>query len=155
MEGSGKQFWEDLIDGDDDYDDMKLYHIIEWRTENNNYDGVLGYVYQNAAPPRIMRPLNPQVQCDTRLLKSGFKDIVLQRQDCGSQVAGTEQYTIDYECGRCTGGYSNRMNQSQTIEIVTGGTFIFTSGGGITQGVLGECTKFRIRVLKEQQRGIQ
>ena len=146
--GSGKQFWEDLIDGDDDYDDMKLYHIIEWRTENNNYDGVLGYVYQNAAPPKIMRPLNPQVECDTRLLKSGFKDIVLQRQDCGSQVAGTEQYTIDYECGKCTGGYSNRMNQSQTIEIVTGGTFIFTSGGGITQGVLGECTKFRIRVLK-------
>tara|TARA_X000001036_G_scaffold77598_2_gene69284 strand:+ start:12521 stop:16522 length:4002 start_codon:yes stop_codon:yes gene_type:complete len=146
--GSGKQFWEDLVDGDDDYDDMKLYHIVEWRTENDNYDGVLCYVYENEAPPRIMRPLNAQVECDTRLMKSGFKDIVLQRQDCGSMVSGTEQYTIDYECGKCTGGYSNRMNQSQTIEVVTGGTFIFTSGGGITNGVLGECTRFRVRVLK-------
>ena len=146
--GSGKQFWEDLIDGDDDYDDLKFYHIIEWRTENDNFDGVLCYVYENAAPPKVTRPINPQVQCDTRLLKSGFKDIVLQRQDCGSMVAGTEQYTIDYECGRCTGGYSNRMNQSQTIEVVTGGTFLFTSGGGITNGILGECTKFKIRVKK-------
>ena len=54
----------------------------------------------------------------------------------------------DYECGTCLGGYGNKLNQSQTLEIINPSTLVFVSGGGITGGLQGECTKFKIRVKK-------
>jgi len=146
--GSGHQFWEDQISGDDDYDDLKFYHKVEWWAGEPVHDGVLGYVYENAAPPKITKPVTDARPCDSRSAQKGFQDIVLQRNDCGSMVVTVDGNGNDYECGTCTGAYTNTLNQSQTLDILNPATLIFVSGGGITGGLSGECTKFNIRVKK-------
>ena len=73
---------------------------------------------------------------------------MLQRNDCGSMVVTVDGNGNDYECGTCLGGYGNKLNQSQTLEIINPSTLLFVSGGGITGGLQGECTKFKIRVKK-------
>ena len=146
--GSGHQLWEDLINGDNDYNDLKFYHKVEWWEGEPTFDGVIGYVYENAAPPRITRKVSQDRACDDRSTQKGFQDIVLQRNDCGSMVVTVDGNGNDYECGTCLGGYGNKLNQSQTLEIINPSTLVFVSGGGITGGLQGECTKFKIRVKK-------
>lgn len=144
--GSGHQLWEDLIRGDDDYNDLKFYHKVEWWAGEPTFDGILGYVFENAAPPRVEKTVNDERPCDSRASSKGFQDVVVQRNDCGSMVVTVDGNGNDYECGTCTGSYTNVLNQSQTIDILNTAKLAFVSGGGITGGVLGECTKFKIRV---------
>ena len=146
--GSGHQLWEDQVNGDDDYNDLKFYHKVEWWAGEPTFDGIIGYVYEDAAPPRVTRKVSDARPCDDRSSQKGFQDVVLQRNDCGSMVVTVDGNGNDYECGTCLGGYGNKLNQSQTLEIINPSTLVFVSGGGITGGLQGECTKFKIRVKK-------
>ena len=146
--GSGHQFWEDQVNGDDDYNDLKFYHKVEWWAGEPSFDGVMGYVYENAAPTKVMKTVNDARPCDTRAATKGFQDVVVQRNDCGSMVVTVDGNGNDYECGTCLGSYTNVLHQSQTIEILNPSTLAFVSAGGITGGLQGECTRFKIRVKK-------
>ena len=108
----------------------------------------MGYVYENAAPPKIMKTVRENVPCDSRSSKKGFQDVIVQRNDCGSMVVTVDGNGNDYECGTCLGSYTNVLHQSQTIEMLSSSTLAFVSGGGILGGLTGECTKFKIRVKK-------
>lgn len=142
--GSNKQMWEDLINGDDDYDDLKLWHKVEWSANGYIFEGIQCYVYGTDRPTPVYRNINPP-GCEGRLVESSFKDVVVSRQDCGIQVPTIEYNDTDVECGQCNGGYSTRYNHSQTVTAPKSGTFRVVSMGGITGGVTGDCIKFTLK----------
>lgn len=146
--GNKRQMWEDLINGDDDYDDLKLWHKLEWTTNGYLYEGVQCYVYETDAPPKVYAPPYRPNNCDARLLKDSFRDVVVTRQDCGILSPTIESADVDIECGICTGAYSSKLETSQTIQAATGGKFRIKSYGGITGGVRGDCIKFTIAFKK-------
>lgn len=146
--GISKQFWEDLINGDDDYDDLKFWHRLGWQPKRDNYEGIACYVYEQDAPPRIMKRIEPQRCGDYRSFDEKFKDVQLQRQDCGALSQPIDGFGIDWECGKCLGEYSMKVNTEQEIKCLTAGRFRLVSYGGITGGIPADCTRFRI-VLKK------
>ena len=101
-QGKNNQFWEDLLNGDDDYNDLKFWHRLGWTYDGFMYEGIQCYVYGVEAPPKIMRKIDPATKCDTRILQASFKDMVLRRMDCGNKIpditVGPDQ---DWECGEC------------------------------------------------------
>lgn len=145
--GLSKQFWEDLVDGDDDYDDVKFWHRLGWMPKRDNYEGIQCYVYESMPPAKVMKPIDNSNPCDNRLTVLGFKDVYLQRQDCGMKSANSDGYSIDFECGKCNGSYSMEINKSQTITVQNKGKLKLVSQGGITGGLLSGCTRFRMRLL--------
>ena len=146
--GKDIQFWEDLIAGDDDYDDLRLWHKLAYTFGGYTYEGVQCYLYAHAAPEKVMKKVNPNVECDTRILKASFKDIMLRRMDCGEKLPTFLANDVDWECSTCQGAYSVELNRSQTIQAAVGGTFRIVSMGGITGGIMGACIKFTIAVKK-------
>ena len=146
--GKDIQFWEDLIAGDDDYDDLRLWHKLAYTYGGYTYEGIQCYVYATAAPEKVMKKVNPNVECDTRILKASFKDVMLRRMDCGEKLPTFLANDVDWECSTCQGAYSVELNRSQTIQAAVGGTFRIVSMGGITGGIMGACIKFTIAVKK-------
>ena len=62
--------------------------------------------------------------CESQAFKKNFKDVVLQRQECGNYSPITfGEYDDNHECGRCTGDYSISQGRDQTITCNTGGRF--------------------------------
>jgi len=147
-QGKNNQFWEDLINGDDDYDDLRFWHRLGWTYGGYKYEGVQCYVYAGAAPEKVMRKIDPSTKCDARILKASFKDIVIRRMDCGNKVPNIVGNDVEWECGTCNGEYSVKLNTNQTIEAAVGGTFRFVSMGGISGGIYGSCMKFTLRMKK-------
>ena len=141
-QGKNNQFWEDLIAGDDDYDDLRLWHKIGWTYGGYNYEGIQCYLYAGAAPEKVMRKIDPSTKCDARILKASFRDVIMRRMDCGNKVPAVFANDVEWECGECTGEYSVKLNTNQTIKAAVGGTFRFVSMGGINGGVFGACMKF-------------
>jgi len=146
--GNKKQMWEDLINGDDDYDDLRLWHKLEWTSNGYIYEGVQCYVYETDAPPKVYAPPYKPNNCDSRLLKDSFRDVVATRMDCGILSPTIEPGDVDIECGKCTGGYSSKLETTQTISTAAGGKFRIKSYGGITGGVSGDCIKYTIAFKK-------
>ena len=146
--GKDIQFWEDLIDGDDDYNDLRLWHKLGYTFGGYVYEGVQCYAYAEAAPEKVMRKVNPDVECDTRILKASFKDVMVRRMDCGIKLPTFQSNDVAWECSTCQGAYAIELNRTQTIEAAVGGTFRVCSMGGITGGIMGSCMKFTLRVSK-------
>lgn len=146
--GKQHQFWEDLISGDDDYNDLKFWHNLTWSFGGYAYEGIQCYVYGKAAPPKVMRKIKNESPCDSRLLKYSFRDVTLRRTDCGNKMPTINSNDVDYECATCSGGYSIKLNQQQTIPAQVGGTFRFVSMGGIAGGLFGDCIKFTLKAKK-------
>ena len=69
-QGKNNQFWEDLIAGDDDYDDLRLWHRLGWTYGGYTYEGIQCYLYEGAAPEKVMRKIDPTTKCDARILKA-------------------------------------------------------------------------------------
>mgnify|MGYP003321965782 FL=1 len=149
--GTSHQMWEDLLNGDDDYDDLKFWHNVRWAYNGWIYEGIAGYVYAKAAPEKVMRKLTRGNECDGRLLASSFKDITMRRLDCGTNLPTIESNSMDHECGQCSGGYSVKLNNLQTIEVKKSATFKVVSLGGITGGLEADCLKFTLRFAKNGQ----
>ena len=148
--GPNKQMWEDLIDGDDDYDDLILWHDVEFTAyPGYRYEGVQCYVYATDRPEPVMLKIDLSNPCEGQAFKKNFKDVVLQRQECGNYSPTTfEEYDDNHECGRCTGDYTISQARDQTITSTTGGRFRLKSFGGITGGASGDCIRFKIRMQK-------
>ena len=100
-QGANTQLWEDLLDGDDDYNDVRLWHKVGWDFDGYMYEGIQCYVYSGAAPEKVMRKVDPRVKCDTRILQASFKDIILRRMDCGTKIPTIVGNDFDWECGKC------------------------------------------------------
>ena len=148
--GPNKQMWEDLIDGDDDYDDLILWHDVEFTAYPGYvYEGVQCWVYAEDRPEPVMLKIDLSNPCEGQAFKKNFKDVVLQRQECGNYSPTTfEEYDDNHECGRCTGDYTISQARDQTITSTTGGRFRLKSFGGITGGASGDCIRFKIRMQK-------
>tara|TARA_B100001173_G_scaffold251944_1_gene222975 strand:+ start:832 stop:5694 length:4863 start_codon:yes stop_codon:yes gene_type:complete len=129
-QGKNNQFWEDLIAGDDDYDDLRLWHRLGWTYGGYVYEGVQCYLYGVAAPEKVMRKIDPSTKCDTRILQASFKDIILRRLDCGNKIpdigAGPDQ---DWECGECVSDNTWYVNPASLAWRITdsGGTEVTNS----------------------------
>jgi len=147
--GDRHQMWEDLINGDDDYDDLRLWHKLEWTINGYIYEGIQCYVYEGAGPPQTYAPKYQPNNCDPRGLRDSFRDVVVTRQGCGHSTPTIESTAPnDIECGKCTGGYSSKLEVSQTIQAAMGGRFKIKSYGGITGGIRGDCTKYTFAFKK-------
>ena len=146
--GKQHQMWEDLIAGDDDYDDLRLWHNLTWSFGGYAYEGIQCYCYGKEAPPKVMRKIKNESPCDSRLLKHSFRDVTLRRTDCGEKMPTIQSNDVDYECAQCSGGYSISLNKEQTIAAQVGGTFRFVSMGGIAGGLFGDCMKFTLKAKK-------
>ena len=148
--GPNKQMWEDLIDGDDDYDDLILWHTVEFTTyAGYRYEGVQCYVYAEDRPEPVMLKIDLSNPCDGQAFKKNFKDVVLQRQECGNYAPLTYgEWDENHECGKCTGDYTISQGRDQTITCITGGKFRLKSFGGITGGTNGDCMRFKMRMKK-------
>ena len=129
-QGANTQMWEDLLDGDDDYNDVRLWHKVGWSYDGYMYEGIQCYAYAGPAPEKIMRTIDPKVKCDTRILQASFKDIILRRMDCGTKVpnivAGDQN---DWECGECTNDNTWYVNPATLSWRLTdsGGTQVTNS----------------------------
>ena len=150
-QGTSHQMWEDLINGDDDYDDLKLWHNVQWSYNGWIYEGVTGYVYAGPAPEKVMKKLQVNKPCDDRILASSFKDITVRRMDCGTNNPTIQSNAEDWECGQCSGGYALKLHDTQTIEVKKTCTFWVKSMGGITGGLEADCIKFTMRFAKNGQ----
>lgn len=148
--GPNKQMWEDLIDGDDDYDDLILWHTVEFTTYPGYvYEGIQCYVFANDRPEPVMLKIDLSNPCDPQSFKKSFKDVVLQRQECGNDSPVTfGEWDENHECGKCEGDYTISQGRDQTITSITGGNFKLKSFGGITGGSTGDCIRFKMRMKK-------
>ena len=147
--GKSQQFWEDLLNGDDDYDDLRLWHRLNWTYGGYKYEGIQCYLYGVEAPPKVMRKIDNRTKCDTRILAESFKDVMVRRMDCGEKLPTFNKNDVDYQCDTCTGGYAIRLHDDQTIKAAPGGgTFRFISMGGIVGGLFGDCLKFTMKMKK-------
>ena len=148
--GPNKQMWEDLIDGDDDYDDLILWHTVEFTTYPGYiYEGIQCYVFANDRPEPVMLKIDLSNPCDPQAFKKSFKDVVLQRQECGNDSPITfGEWDENHECGKCEGDYTISQGRYQTITSITGGNFKLKSFGGITGGATGDCIRFKMRMKK-------
>ena len=82
--GRSHQFWEDLIAGDDDYNDLKIWHDVRYTFDGYTYEGIQCYVYPTAAPEKVFRKLNNETKCESRIITQSFKTVIMRRQDCGT-----------------------------------------------------------------------
>tara|TARA_B100001113_G_scaffold110580_1_gene89716 strand:+ start:520 stop:4497 length:3978 start_codon:yes stop_codon:yes gene_type:complete len=147
--GKSQQHWEDLLNGDDDYNDLRFWHRLGWTYGGFKYEGVQCYVYGVQAPPKVFRKIDTKTKCDTRILKESFKDVMVRRMDCGEKLPNFQTNDVDWECDTCTGGYAIRLHDDQTIEAAPGGgSFRFISMGGIVGGLFGDCMKFTMKMKK-------
>ena len=148
--GPNKQLWEDLIDGDDDYDDLILWHTVEFTAYPGYvYEGIQCWVYADNRLEPVMMKIDLSNPCDPQAFTKSFKDVVLQRQECGNftpLVFG--EWDENNECGKCTGDYTVSQGRDQTITTITGGNFRVKSFGGITGGSTGDCIRFKMRMQK-------
>ena len=101
-QGKDIQMWEDLIDGDDDYNDLRFWHKLGWTFGGYVYEGIQGYTYSKLPPPKVMRKIDPAVKCDERILDRSFKDVMIRRMDCGVKLPTmTPGNDLDWECAEC------------------------------------------------------
>ena len=135
------QYWEDLKNGDDDYDDVKISYRLNYAGSDWFYEGIQCYVFEDLIVPEY-EDLSYADQCEGRIFEpAGFSDVQMTREGCG-QV--TEE---GFGCGKCEGKYQTRRNKVQTITAKKGGTVSIRSHGGMTGGY-GECIKFKWNLQK-------
>lgn len=138
------QWWEDLISGDDDYDDVKISFRLGYENSNWYFEGVQCYVFTDLKAP-VYRDLNYSDGCDGSVAVNTFKDAFIMRHGCG----GVDEWDDNGAsgCSACDGEYSTKNNITQTIGITKSGNLSLRSHGGITGG-FGECTQFTYKLLK-------
>ena len=145
-QGANTQLWEDLLDGDDDYNDVRLWHKVGWDFDGYMYEGIQCYVYSKAAPEKVMRKIDPRVKCDTRILQASFKDIILRRMDCGTKIPTIVGNDVEWECGECRNDNTWYVNPASLAWRITSGssssnvTATFDASGNLVVGGTGSAT---------------
>jgi len=146
--GEHWQWWEDLVNGDSDFDDCKFWHEVLWQGGSTQYEGIECYVWGEDRPTPVVKPLLQKNSCDPRLFKNALKDVLLMRSDCGSEVIDVTGDSATVTCGKCVGEYLFQVNRTQKTVIENAGKFSLRSMGGITQGLAGDCTVFKLKLFK-------
>lgn len=146
-EGDNYQWWEDLISGDDDYDDCKMFYWVQYGLSSYLYEGIAAYVFRDNAPPRVEIPIQTRTPCDGRVLKEPFREVHLIRADCGS-VTKSEQ-RADYECGPCSGAYMVELNKTQDVYVQDAMVgYQLQAFGSMISSSEAECMQFGIRLKR-------
>ncbi len=145
---SNYQWWEDLLAGDEDYDDFKGFYRLQFGAGAYFYEGVACHVYKDAGPAPVMMKIKARTSCDPRVFEKSFEDATVIRTDCGSVTKSNKYDVSNYECGPCSGEYSVQTNKTQTIKIVRPCTMQLRSFGSITSSVQSEGMKFKLRAKK-------
>ena len=135
------QWWEDLVDGDDDYDDVKISYRLNYAGSNWYYEGIQCHVFKELVEPEYMELRGTNDCEDNWFTPRGFTDAALTRHECGRLEEG------EFGCSKCVGEYSFKRNATQTVTAIRSGTISLRSHGGMTGG-MGDCTVFTYEVLK-------
>jgi hypothetical protein len=142
---SGKfQGWEDWEGGDKDFDDVIISYNLKWKGATNyKAEGVQCYVFKDDKLPPIYMSTKVRSGCETdRLFKVGFKDPIIQRLGCGSEIDGTNKG------GTCTGSYVVQYETDQTITIrMDGDMTLYSWGCDIISGDADE-TVWKMKITK-------
>ena len=147
------QWWEDLLDGDEDYDDFKVLYNLAWNGSGYLYEGIQCYVYRDPNPPKVLLPNVQRTPCDPRKFAGTFKDVTVIRTKCGSMEMPDKDGGMEYECGKCTGKYQTKINKRQTLQVIANGNFKIMAFGSITSSTMGECMRFTLRLERKPQGG--
>ena len=103
-------------------------------------------MWENDSPTPVTKPMLTKNDCDPRLFKTSFKDVMLMRADCGALVVDVTGNSSDAGCGKCLGEYLFQVNRTQKSTILHTGKFSLRSMGGITQGLSGDCIVFVLQL---------
>ena len=135
------QYWEDLWDGDEDYNDTRLSYRVGYGDSEYYYEGIECYVFAEPAAP-VFASINTQDDCEKKAFKEGsFADVMLTRTECGNYSEHPKTGADQWECGKCKGNYANSRNRVQRVTVAKSTTLSIRSHGGMTAGY-GDCTKF-------------
>ena len=147
--GDNWQWWEDLLNGDDDYDDFKVHFEVMAPGSAYRYEGVQCYLYESEAPPRTTIPIKTKDECATKTFDGEFMDVALTRSECGSaNVSYGKVGEHSVQCAACTGGYVIEINRTQTIKALRSGTYEMKAFGSIITNTETDCMTFRFTLKK-------
>ncbi|UNH61209.1 hypothetical protein SSZBM1_92 [Synechococcus phage S-SZBM1] len=147
--GDNWQWWEDLLNGDDDYDDVKIRYEISATGNGYTYEGIQCYLYANAAPAKVFMPITPKDPCSTNKFDTTFQPSVVTRTNCGgynTHTDGTEGQNND--SGICQGGYAAEVNRTQSIKAYKSTTYQLKAYGLITSTV--EAGDLRVHIIMKR-----
>ena len=147
------QWWEDLLDGDEDYDDFKVLYNLAWNGSGYLYEGVQCYVFRDPNPEKVFIPNIQRSPCDPRKLEGTFKDVTVIRTQCGSMSMGDKDAGVEYECGKCNGKYTAKLNKRQKLKVIRNANFDVMSFGSISSQVDGECMTFTLKLERKPSGG--
>ena len=75
---------EDLFDGDEDYNNVRISYRVGYGESEYYYEGIECYVFAEPAQP-VMANINVQDDCEKKAFRKGsFGDVMLVRTECGS-----------------------------------------------------------------------
>ena len=129
------QYWEDLLNGDDDYDDMKQSYHLRYGDSEYLYEGIQCYVFSKGANP-VYEDITSIDKCEDRIFDDQFDNVAMTMTECGRVDAEN-----DYGCATCTGTVAFSSNTVQNVTALKSGDLEIRSHGGMTGG-WGDCTKF-------------
>ena len=137
-------YWEDLLNGDDDYNDVKVSYGLRYGNSEYINEGVHCWVFAEDAVPVYQEITNQN--CGTKIFDGGFGNIELTRTGCGN-FSEDERGGSGSGCGKCEGEYSLTVNKVQTITALRSCNLTLRSHGGMTGG-RGECLRFQYKLFK-------
>ena len=146
--GDNWQWWEDLLNGDDDYTDFKVHYEVLAPGSAYKYEGVQCYVYEDPNPPRITIPIKTKDNCATQTFDGEFMDVALTRSECGIDNPSYKDGEVSVQCGTCTGGYVIEINRTQSIKALRNGRFQLKAFGSIITNTDTDCLTFRFTLKK-------
>lgn len=145
-QGNNWQWWEDLLDGDDDYDDFKIYYEFTQPGGSYDYEGIQCYVFGEEAPVPVKIPVIVRETCTDPLFESNFKDVHLGRGGCGGPVPNEDNGAPTI--GTCSGPYAVEVNRNQTIKATRSASLELKAYGAFIQAPESEELKFAIQFQK-------
>ena len=143
------QWWEDLLNGDDDYTDFKVHYEVLATGAPYGYEGVQCYVYDRPNPPKTLIPVKVKDDCSTQYWDGEFVDVAVTRSGCGiaNPTYGATGESPS-QCGSCTGGYVLELNRTQSIKAQQAGSWQLKAFGSILTNPETDCTTFRFTLKK-------
>jgi len=147
--GNDWQWWEDLLNGDDDFDDFKVRYEISTPGSEWEYEGIECYVYDRDRPEPIEIDIMVREGCNENIFDDVFSNSILFRAECGPKTpaSSTNEHNIS-KSGKCHGEYTNSINTVQTITAQRSGQLSLKAFGALIRSPESEKIKFTF-VLKK------
>ena len=146
--GNNWQWWEDLLDGDDDYDDFKVYYEYMMPGSDYKYDGIECYVFEEPSPTPIMMDVIVREQCEKPLFDGTFVDATITRTGCGSPLPVSDSTYNNATVGKCTGPYVIEINRNQNLKAYRSATLQLKAYGALIQAPESEDIRFQYKLKK-------